>query len=471
MKLPLLLVAALTFITTQLFASTGDTTIIEKRFSKKQLADDVAYIVSSINNVHPGMYHSISKQAYQQVVDSVLNVLHDSMTERQAWPAMARLVGALGEGHSTFNYPDGLVTQLKNGSHLLFPVLIKEFDGVNLIVRADVSGEDQLLPGDQVTSINGISTSKLIDTLSGYAGGLKLYRAIDVCRNLITYLYLYNISSPYQVGYLRNGMAGSVSLNAVSWPELVSHMTEKAKTLPKPPAPAGYTFSYLGKDRAYLVINSLTAEPQVFKQFLDSCFTVLKTTAPKQLIIDLRRNGGGNSALCETLLGYITGKPFRMTGGVKWKVSQEYKDQLNERLKGEGPQQMGYYFNAANGGIIADSGGKPEKPPKNPLLYKGRVTVLIGPHTFSSANMLANTIQDYKLATLAGEPSGEPANDYGELILLKLPNTGFSFHTSTKQFVRANGNSKDPNPVLPAVRITDNPLTPNDELLDFIKSR
>lgn len=471
MKLAIQLAAAFIFITTQLSASTGDTTVIAKRFSKKQLGDDVSYIVSTINNVHPGMYHSISKQAYQQVVDSVLNVLKDSMTEKQAWPAMARLVGILGEGHSTFNYPDGLVNQLKNGGHLLFPVLIKEFDGTHLIVRTDASGKDLLLPGDQVTSINGISASKLIDTLSGYAGGLKLYRAIDVCRNLVTYLYLYNINSPYYINYLRNGVVGTVTLNAVSWTELVSNITAKAKTVSKLPAPVGYSFSYLDEDRAYLVINSLTAQPQVFKQFLDSSFAILNTTRPKQLIIDLRRNGGGNSALGEMLLGYITDKPFRMAGGVKWKVSKEYKEQLNDRLKGEGQQQMGYYFNAANGTIIADSGGKPGKPAKNPLLYKGRVTVLIGPHTFSSANMLANTIQDYKLATLAGEPSGEPANDYGELILLKLPNTGFTFYTSTKQFVRANGNSKDPNPVLPGIRIADNPLTPNDEVLDFIKHR
>jgi C-terminal processing protease CtpA/Prc len=95
--------------------------------------------------------------------------------------------------------------------------------------------------------------------------------------------------------------------------------------------------------------------------------------------------------------------------------------------------------------------------------------VLIGPNTFSSANMTANAIQDYHLATLVGEPTGEPVNDYGELIFLRLPNTGLSFATSTKQFVRANGDSKDPHPVLPKYTIADDPTTPQDEALEFVK--
>ena len=92
---------------------------------------------------------------------------------------------------------------------------------------------------------------------------------------------------------------------------------------------------------------------------------------------------------------------------------------------------------------------------------------MIGPKTFSSANMLANTIQDYKLATLIGAPSGEPANDYGELIFVKLPNTGFTFTTSTKQFIRANGNAKDQHTVLPDYVVSDNPQTAVDEVLEY----
>lgn len=156
---------------------------------------------------------------------------------------------------------------------------------------------------------------------------------------------------------------------------------------------------------------------------------------------------------------------------MRWKVSQEYKDQLNISLGGKGAEKIDYYFNASNGSILGDTNIKITAAGKNPLRYRGKVFVIIGAHTFSSANMLANAIQDYKLATLVGEPSGEQANDYGELITIKLPNTGFMFSTSTKQFIRANGDIKDGLPVLPHYKIVDDPLTSTDEVIDFIKNK
>ncbi|TFF33388.1 S41 family peptidase [Mucilaginibacter psychrotolerans] len=470
MRLPILLTFALVLPAFQLFAS-ADTTIVERHFSKKQLSDDVSYLTTTVERVHPNMYHSISKQRYRRLADSVRSALHDGMTERQAWPLMARLVGALNEGHSTFNYPDSVVSQLKTGGRLLFPVLVQEFNREHLVVRGDLSTEDKLLPGDEITGINSINASKLVDLLSGYTGGLKTFRSIDVCRNLITYLYLYNITGPYHITYLRNGKPGSVMLTAINWAEFRAHMKERAKTFPGATHYPDYAFKHLDQQTAYLAINSLKAEPAVFKNFLDSCFQNLQQAPAGKLIIDLRRNGGGNSTLAQVLLGYITDKPFRMAGGVRWKVSREYKDQLNKKLAGKGAEEMPYYFNAADGSVLADTSIQTTAPESNPLRYKGQVFVLIGPRTFSSANMLANTIQDYQLATLAGQPSGEPANDYGELIFLTLPNTGFTFSTSTKQFIRANGDVKDTHPVFPKYKITDEPNTSVDEAIEFLKNR
>ena len=72
---------------------------------------------------------------------------------------------------------------------------------------------------------------------------------------------------------------------------------------------------------------------------------------------------------------------------------------------------------------------------KNRLRYSGNICVLTGPNTFSSANMLANAIKDYKLVILIGEATGEACNDYGELYWNKLPNTWLSFYTCNKQFI------------------------------------
>lgn len=451
-------------------AAIGDTLSLAKPFTKAQLMADVHYLTSTIADVHPNMYHNISRQRYKKLTDSIVNQLHDGMTGLQAWPLIARLIGALNEGHSVFSYPDDIGAALKNGD-ILFPVTLREFDGKYLVVRADGSSEDQLQAGDKIVSINGIGASRLVDDLTTYTGGIRLWRANDFCRNLVVYMYLYNIRAPYHITYIRNDKTDSVILKPVSLTDYITRLKAKAAKLPAAPKPKDYSFNYLDNGKALLTINSLTAAPAVFKPFLDSVFTTLKQKPSNTLIIDLRKNGGGNSALGYTLLGYITDKPFRMAGGVKWKISQEYKDQIKKNADSSTIKNMSYYLDGKNGSLLESGGNVPEKPEVNELRYKGRVLVLIGSATFSSANMLANAIQDYKLATLIGEPSGEPANDYGELIQITLPNTRFIFTTSTKQFVRANGNAKDQNPVLPDHVIKDNPLTAVDEVLEYAEKQ
>lgn len=466
MRTKLLFTSFFILFATLLTASPRDTVLTEKHFSKQELQSDVAYLTEVIDRVHPNMYHNCSKAQYAKITDSVRLALRDGMTEREAWPLLARLVGAIGEGHSTFDFPPGIIDRLKGGGRLLFPVGISQFDGQHLVVSLDRSNENLLLPGDQIISINGISAGKLIDTLSGYAGGMKTFRSLDVCRNIIVCLYLYHIGPPYRIAYLRKGQPGNVTLTAVSWPELrANQAAHKPKTTQASQTEDNFRFT--NPQTAYLAINHLTEKPEAFRQYLDSCFTILKSRQPAKLIIDFRKNGGGNSVLGEMLLGYITAKPFRMSGGERWKVSAEYKAQV--RKNAGDSSQMAYYLNAPEGSILSDKPGQPQKPAPNPLRYQGKVFVLIGPNTFSSANMTVNAIQDYQLATLVGQPTGEPANDYGELLFLKLPNTGFTFATSTKQFVRANGNANDQHPVLPKYFVADDPSTPQDEVLDFVK--
>jgi len=467
MKLLLPIITLVIAGATNLKASVADTTAKERQFTKNELVADVKYLVSTISDVHPDMYHAISKKDYGRLTAKVISRLHDGMTERQAWQVIAPLIGSLNEGHSNLNYPEDLVRNLKNGSPLLIPVIVREFDGKHLIVRADGSAENLLLAGDKIISINGITALQLVDSLSTGSGGLLLWRANDVCRNFAVYTYMYNISAPYHITYLRGDKTDSVTLKAVSFTDYAGNIKARAAKLPAAPKNPAWSFSRPNNGSAYLAVNSLTGKPDAFKYFLDSVFTNLKQNSVNKLIIDLRQNGGGNSALGELLLGYITDKSFRMAGGVKWKISSQYKEQLRQHNDSPGLKNMAYYMDGKNGDILSNTGDKPQKPAVNNLLFKGKVLVMIGPKTFSSANMLANTIQDYKLATLIGTPSGEPANDYGELISVKLPNTGFTFTTSTKQFIRANGDAKDQHTVLPDYVVYDDPRTAVDEVLEY----
>lgn len=451
-------------------ANFNDSTI-GSNYSKQQLIADVAYMCKAMENVHPNLYHSITREEFRKVTDNIRASFKDSMTITEAWPYFAKIVGAINEGHTSISFPDAFLNKLGADKILLFPIPIKEFDGEHLLVRFDVSDEQLLQPGDKIISINGIPAKSLVKQLSEGIGGLSSWKATQVARQIITFMAAYNISPPYTITYLRNNEIKKTTITPLVLSKLRERIAEKRKVLDAEPVTASYWFKKLDNEIGYINFISMR-DREKFKFFLDSVFTDIGKNPIKGLIVDVRQNGGGNSSLGNDLLHYITDKPFRMSGGVKWKISQEYKDyytSLDSSQQFMGSVNSATYFTKVNGEFLEYPASQPETTGENPLRYKGKVCFLIGPNTFSSANMLINAVTDYRLAISIGEATGESPNDYGELISLKLPNTGISFFTSTKQFIRANGDTKNNDPVLPDFIVKDNPATPSDEVLEFAK--
>lgn len=202
-----------------------------------------------------------------------------------------------------------------------------------------------------------------------------------------------------------------------------------------------------------------------FTKFCDSVFELADNQHINKLMIDLRENGGGNSQLGWYLINYITTTPFRMAGESGRKISQQFKDHItrNKAIYGEGSNDI---LSQPNGSFYKIGSTELSKPENVAHPFKGKVCFLIGPYTFSSANMLAATVKDFKLATLIGEPTGEPGNDYGELCDVKLPNTGYVAFTSTTMWVRPNNNKENNNPIYPDYTVMRS-STGDDNVLQF----
>ena len=58
--------------------------------------------------------------------------------------------------------------------------------------------------------------------------------------------------------------------------------------------------------------------------------------------------------------------------------------------------------------------------------FKGRVAVLIDELTYSAGILFATTMQDHKLATVVGRPTGGFANQTDNMMPTRLPATGFT---------------------------------------------
>jgi C-terminal processing protease CtpA/Prc len=190
-----------------------------------------------------------------------------------------------------------------------------------------------------------------------------------------------------------------------------------------------YTFRTLpDKNIGIIEFNQFT-DLNKFKAFLDSAFQVLQKENIENLIIDIRKNGGGNSSLGDELFQYISPAPFAQFGKMIMKYSDVqkrfYKTSYNQDITN--PNGFKIYNNK-------NTELKLIKLRKNPLRYKNNVFLLISHYTFSSAASFSWAFKYFKMGTVIGEESGGMAVCFGDVIFLNLPNTGLRYGCSHKKF-------------------------------------
>jgi hypothetical protein len=150
-----------------------------------------------------------------------------------------------------------------------------------------------------------------------------------------------------------------------------------------------YWYEYLPDSQTlYIQYNRCTDDPNLsMKDFSKDLFTFADTHTIQRTIVDLRFNQGGGSSVISPL-----------ERGLK----------NREALSGQ-----------------------------------DRLITLIGPATFSSGLMAAMDFRDDLHAVLIGEPTGEKPNSYGEVKMLKLPNSKLEISYCTK-FFRLTKNEDPP---------------------------
>lgn len=376
------------FFSINLFAQTNPPAV----FTASQINSDLDFLRITVNHVHPNPYHDISAKNFELLIDSIRKSLPEKIGLDKTWIIFSKIMAAYNEGHSSISYPAEIQKQIQDGSIKIFPFMIREFNEKGLVVHYDLSAVSILKIGDVITSINGYPVKGLMKQLTSLFGGLENWKNLRVVSDFGGQLVIHNITGPYKLKYINQGITKELTIQPGTLQELQTRATEIRKKNPGSisTSQAAYSFQRI-ENIGYLNFRSMR-DQTVFEKFLDSVFLDIQNKPIAGLIIDLRQNGGGNSQLGEKLIGYISDKPFKMGGGSMWKVSDEYKSFIKEQAK-TNPVYAGGFFNLY---LIKNSGetwngivSNTYRPGKNNLRYSGKVCMLTGPNTFSSANMLA----------------------------------------------------------------------------------
>ena len=165
-----------------------------------------------------------------------------------------------------------------------------------------------------------------------------------------------------------------------------------------------YRYEFLAEhDALYVQYNSCREDDSYpMDRFVDDVFGTIRERDASGLIVDLRRNGGGDSRVLHPFIDEV----------VAW-----------------------------SGGESGERDG-------------GRtVCVIIGRYTFSSAVLNAIDLKQRADAVFVGEPSGGRPNHYGEVKSLQLPDLGRRVTYSTKYFTHYKAG--DPPALMPDIDAPD----------------
>jgi hypothetical protein len=361
---------------------------------------DLAFLGKELPARHKNAYHHISRAEFERRV-SELNAAIPKMTDVQIRGGIAQLVAAIGDGHTWAEFP----------SQRRFDAIFREFPEGLFVVRTPKDQADAM--GARVVSIDGTSAADIRKRLSPFIPEENEYS----WQAYVTEMP--NAAAMEASGIIRSQESEELTLEKTGKTfKVILHSVAARDPRPEwAPMPfqtppylerrGNYWFEYLpGSKTLYINYNSCAEMQSLpFQRFAEQVMEQVAKQAPDKVVFDLRNNAGGNSEVWAPLRRAINNTPA--------------------------------------------------------LRPKGRTYVIVGPGTFSSGMLNALELKEQIHAIVAGEPTTERPDHYGDVRRFQLPNSHIGVSYATQYFRVLAG---DPPSLLPELRA---PLT----VADFFAGR
>ncbi|MDS0528379.1 S41 family peptidase [Clostridium sp. SHJSY1] len=395
----IILVISLLFVIIKPFItiSTKNTNI-----TSKEWIYDINYLKEKIPKKHKNPFFNITQEQFNSSLDKLIEDV-PNLNSDEIQVRINEIISSIGDAHTRLvNFND------QNTSS--YPIQLYWFkDGYYII---NTSKEYRELLGKKLISINNKDISEIVSKLNASVSQDNLANIQSKMPSLITnpiilkaYKIIDNDNCVFELADKDNGNKTSITLspsklNSIKFEEDSSDRISLIK--PSDSEKLQYINS---ANAVYLRFDSCKLFNKIFSDTLDK----INTTNAKSLIIDIRNNGGGNSAGVDTLL----------------EVCKSIESDI-------------------------------------------KIYVIIGRKTFSSAIIYADNLKTQTNCTFYGEGTSGSPNHYGEVKKFTLPKSKLIIQYSTKYF---NFIDTDEKSFLPDVYVNlsiNDYLNNNDAILNKV---
>lgn len=442
----------------------------DKKIPQQQLQGDYTLLRNILEQKHPSLYWYTPKDSMDFYFDSLYRAIPDSMTELQfGWKIIAPLTQKIRCGHTSFSMSKNWGKYIRGKFIPSFPLFMKIW-GDSMIVTRNLHTKDSVLkPGTIITSINNMRNSQLINKLfeylplDGYADNVNYIR---ISGNFPYYhRNVFGIYKNYKVGYIDS--SGNEKVITVPMWAPQPDSTEK-KPIQKPPKmprkqwkkerrESFRSLEFDSNNTATLTLNTFSGGGGLrLRSFIKHSFKSIREKNVKNLIIDLRSNGGGDINLYVLLTKYIRNSPFKVadtayataknfapfTGRIKTGFWSNIGLLFLTKKRKDGYYHFGYWERHVY-------------KPKTKNHFDGNTYVLINGPTFSASTLFCHAVKGQRGVTIAGEEAGGGWHGNNGIMIpdITLPITRIRVRLPFFRLVQYNHVPKDGRGVLPDVYI------------------
>lgn len=405
----------------------------QNKFSVEEIKEDIDYTEKYLTKFHPDPYRYCSKDSLHAFVTGIKAKIDTPLTEMQLRFYIKQIAAKIGCGHTDAAASKAYAKAVKKLNRPILPINAFVIDTNRIFILNNLSSDTTIKPGDEIISINNRSSSQILKTIySVYTSdGLnETYKKQGIKNNWFKYYYSFCYGFyPSYILKTRNdsGIVSTHTIQSISSQKdtlilpvkNVSDAIYKTKTC---------QFSLVYDDTKIAVMDINSFKGRGWRKFMKRSFRLVKAAGIKNLVIDLRENGGGEIMDGMCLLSYLVPKitwlpfdrkpnliPFnaRLKMGPFTRISPILFSSLTPQWPKNG--RLRHYFFSV---------------PKKKLLYKGNLFVLVNGKSFSMSGVVSSYLKYKANATIIGEETGGNIKGSNAVLSSKLilPNSKIQIH-------------------------------------------
>jgi len=436
-------------------------TFAQVLLSPEQQKEDVEFVKKQLFDAHADPFTEITKQQYTQVFDSIEQKINAPVDVTTFLKLIKPTISWLSDEHAGFDLDTAKFSPEFKNENIFLPFTLKQ-QGKVFVVDQLLTTNTTLKSGDTISQVNGVPIATLLNRCAQYTTGFPGQR-YQTALSQFGYLYTWSADSATQHFSIRIGAKRGTIINGTDFKTWFKYRVSHAGFAQNCVQMISYTrFGDAGYINACSFSTHSDKEADSLRNVIDKLFAQAKSDKVKYLFIDVSKNGGGNSEIGDMLINDFYAKPY-LGYQCNWRRSDEYL-----KLSRSWGSNDSVYASKPPGSIIHSDAYQNTPEAVNPNRFTGKVYVMIGNGTFSSAMMFATIIKDNHIATLIGQtPENGHPDHFGEVYNATLPNSKISIRFGVKEWIRPAGKLSDNN-LRPDITIDPN-RTPQEIIKQIIK--